>query len=122
MAVGAGKMKSEMRKARQMPSHRTSIAASTTHGDQVSSLRFGVAMCSGGTDAADALAQLAHDLGEMVAVGDFQLARPWQVDAPPGEDPARPLAHHVYRVGEKGCFAQVVRHQDHRETVMRPQV
>src|ERR1051325_11540852 len=87
MAEGAGKMKSETPKPRQISSHSTTMIVSRIHGAQVSSLRLRFAT-SARADAADVLAQLAHDLGEVVAVGDFQVARPRQVDRALREDPA----------------------------------
>src|SRR6185503_19571149 len=117
---GAGKMKSETWNARQTTSQTRMIAASTTHGDQRS--RLDLTAISGLSDSADVLAQLEHDADELVAVGHLELARARNVDVAPGEDPARPLAHDVHRVGEEGRLAQVVRDQHHGEALEHPQV
>ena len=71
---------------------------------------------------ADVLAQLVHDVGERVVVGDLEVARPRQVDLAPRDDPPGALAHHVDGVGEEHRLAQVVRHQHHREALLPPQV
>src|SRR5438094_6437777 len=138
IAEGEGKMKSETLKARQMNSHKIRMAASTIHGDHFSSARcFAIRLCrfswrlhaflvlmaaSCLPDSADVLAQLEHDVDELVGVGDLELARPRNVDHAPRQDLARTLAHHIHRVGEEGRLAQVVRHQHHGEAVARPQI
>ena len=128
MREGAGKMNSETLKPRQISSHSSSTTTSSSQGAQRLALRSrhcaivhrAAHRLHGLADGADVLAQLEHDVGELLGVGELQLARARQLDLALDHDAARAAAHHVDGVGEEDRLAQVVRDEDDVELLRRP--
>ena len=67
-------------------------------------------------------AQLVHDIGEARLEADVEVARARQIDRLGHHDMAGPRAHDVDVVGEERRFTQIVRHQDHGEAELLPEV
>src|SRR5215207_6158738 len=59
--------------------------------------------------------QLMHDVAEFPFISDLQVARSRKIDVLDPTDVTWPGAHHMDAVGKKRRFAQIMRHQDHRE-------
>ena len=58
-------------------------------------------------------AQLVDDVDEFLGIGDFDVARSWQVDLALGDDPPGPGAHAEDPVGKEHRFAQIMSDENH---------
>src|SRR6056297_1526585 len=67
-------------------------------------------------------AQLVDDVDEFLRIGDFDVARSRQVDLALGDDPSGPRAHAEDTVSEEDRFAQIMRDENHGETLGGMQV